>query len=255
MIDEFVVSNHLVAGAKVEELQLHKNFQARIVRVFRGDDAILAYKDTHIAYGDRVEVIIDADRREDVSAFFGDSIKQYAALNWISVAGGLSIGYLAALIEIPLPGGGSFALGTALGPLFAGLILGTLKRTGGVAWQVPASANTSLQQLGLMIFLAAAGLNAGRAFAATAFSLNGLLAMILGIAVVIAVIAGFILCARLFGKAVERASGGGCGMLGQPAVLQYALANSSDPRVMEGYTSVFAIALILKIFIIPFMLL
>lgn len=42
-------------------------------------------------------------------------------------------------------------------------------------------------------------------------------------------------------------------MLGQPAVLQYALENESDSRIMSGYTATFALALIYKILVIPVM--
>ena len=41
------------------------------------------------------------------------------------------------LIEIPLPGGLTFALGSAAGPLLVGMVLGALERTGPVVWGMP----------------------------------------------------------------------------------------------------------------------
>ena len=105
-----------------------------------------------------------------------------------------------------------------------------------------------------MMFLAAVGTASGPAFASTAFSLQGLTAILLAVLVSIAGCGTFLLLAALLGKSATRANGGVSGMLGQPAVLQYALENSSDSRIMSGYTATFAVALIFKIVIIPFLL-
>lgn len=255
VIESLYVSNKAVAGNTVEELDLFTNFGARVVRIRRGDQYILASADTRIDYGDEIELVMRASRRPDLKAFFGDSVKAYSSLDWISVAGGLALSVLFSLITIPLPGGLNFTLGTALGPLIVGLTLGTVQRTGRIAWKLPESINTAFQQLGLMMFLAAVGLSSGTAFVSTAFSLNGLLLMSLGAIVVLATYLTFFVIMRIVGKSVSRAVGGASGILGQPAVLQYALSNSSDNRIMAGYTTTFAIAILVKILIIPLLLL
>lgn len=253
-VQHFTVSNKDIAGNQVGNLALPGAFGARITRVRRADEIFLANDDTYLAYGDIVEVVLPAKRQREINSYFGDSIQSFAELDWIAVAGGLAIGFLFALIQIPLPGGSSFALGAAAGPLIAGLILGALQRTGKTAWQLPRSANYTLRQLGLMMFLAAVGTASGPAFASTAFSLQGLTAILLAVLVSIAGCGTFLLLAALLGKSATRANGGVSGMLGQPAVLQYALENSSDSRIMSGYTATFAVALIFKIVIIPFLL-
>lgn len=50
-------------------------------------------------------------------------------------------------------------------PAIAGLVLGYLSRTGRVAWQIGHGANVVLRQLGILMFLACAGLGSGTAFA------------------------------------------------------------------------------------------
>ena len=73
---------------------------------------------------------------------------------------GLVIGVALGLVSVPLPGG-SFSLGPAAGPLIVGMMLGALRRTGPIVWALPGSANLTLRQLGLLLFLAGLGLTAG----------------------------------------------------------------------------------------------
>lgn len=253
-VQEFSVSNQSIGGQRLGNLPLYKNHRAQVLRIRRGDDMILATDDTHVEMGDTVQVIVPSSRAEDVKAYFGDSVQSFSELDWIATAGGLAIGFLMALIEVPLPGGSSFALGSAAGPLFTGLILGSLQRTGRVAWQLPRTANYTMRQFGLMIFLAAVGVASGPAFVETAFTLGGLKTIILAAVISLAGCGGFLLIAYLIGQSAPRANGGMAGILLQPAVLQYAMENSSDSRIMSGYNATTALALIFKIIIIPFML-
>jgi putative transport protein len=66
-----------------------------------------------------------------------------------------------------LPGGILFSLGFAGGPLVAGLVLSAIRRTGPILWTLPYSANLTLRQIGLILMLAAIGINSGSAFLET----------------------------------------------------------------------------------------
>ncbi|SER60842.1 hypothetical protein [Corynebacterium cystitidis] len=143
-----------------------------------------------------------------------------------------------------------FTLGTALGPLIVGLTLGTIQRTGSIAWKLPESINTAFQQLGLMMFLAAVGLSSGTAFVETALSTKGLISMYVGAVIVVIVYGSFFLMMRLAGKSVSRFIGGAVGILGGAGVVEFAVGNSSDSRIVARYTATFAAALITKILII-----
>lgn len=252
-VQHFHVSNKDIAGNKVGNLPLYANYRARIVKVRRGDDEFLANDDTYLESGDVVEVALPVSRRNDIESYFGNSVQSFSELDWIAVAGGLFLGYLAALITIPLPGS-SFALGAAAGPLIVGMILGAVQRTGRTAWQVPRPANFTLRQLGLQLFLAAVGVASGPAFAQTAFSKSGLITVVLAVIIALITCGFFLLVMYFMGQSAPRANGGVAGVLGQPAVLQFALESTSDSRVMSGYTATFAIALIYKIVIVPVML-
>ncbi|ACP32464.1 aspartate:alanine exchanger family transporter [Corynebacterium aurimucosum] len=254
VIENVVVSNTDIAGRTVEDLNLFQRFGGRIVHVQRGDEEFLASFDTHLDAGDRVAVIGDQDRMGDIRDYFGDSVQGYSQLNWIAVGGGLFLGYLIALIVVPLPGGTSFELGFALGPLITGLVLGALHRTRRVPWKVPASINLALQQWGLVIFLASVGLASSEAFQSTAFSWMGLKSMVLAAIITVVAVAIFAVANRFLGQSETRTAGGISGIFGQPAVVNYATGMSTDSRIMTGYAATIVVAQIAKIVVIPLML-
>ena len=149
LVNETVaISNEDIEGRKVKELNLLSRYGARIVRVRRGDEEFLATNETHLESGDDLEIVVKHDRLGDVRDYFGDSVTAYSQLNWVALGGGLTIGYLISLIVVPLPGGASFELGFALGPLITGLVLGALHRTSRIPWQIPSPINTAFQQWG-----------------------------------------------------------------------------------------------------------
>ncbi|MBO0222960.1 transporter, partial [Vibrio parahaemolyticus] len=80
---------------------------------------------------------------------------------------GIALGLLLGNVTFDLPGGVEFKLGIAGGPLVMGLVLGALNRTGPILWQLPYSANLTVRQLGVILFLAGIGTRSGWTFAET----------------------------------------------------------------------------------------
>ena len=107
----------------------------------------------------------------------------------------------------------------------------------------PAAANLTIRQIGLMLFLAALGLNAGPQFASLLTSPDGWRAAVLAAVMVVA-------CCVL--QAIgAKFIGGIAGFLGQPAVLQAADARVTDERIEAAYATLFAFAIIIKILLLP----
>ena len=84
------------------------------------------------------------------------------------------------MLPVPLPGGGHFRLGIAGGPLLVALVLSKVDRSGPLLWNLPYSANLTLRQLGLVLFLAGVGTRAGDAFLSTLLSRGGVLLLASG---------------------------------------------------------------------------
>jgi hypothetical protein len=159
-----VVSSRRVAGVAIDSLGLDERFGATITRIRRGDVDLVAEPEMQLELGDRVRVVCARERMPDVSRFLGDSYRALGEIDVLSFGFGIAAGLALGAIALPLPGGGSFELGSAGGPLVVGLALGAIGRTGPMVWQLPYTASLTLRQFGTVIFLAGIGLRAGGTF-------------------------------------------------------------------------------------------
>lgn len=249
--ERIVVSNPDVAGRSVSELNVTKRFGAVITRVRRGDLDLLARDDLDLQLGDHVAVVVPTDELDDIAEWLGDSERRVAEVDGMAFGIGLVLGLLLGIVSFPLPGGQGFQLGAAAGPLIVGMLLGALRRTGPLVWTLPAAANLTIRQIGLMLFLAALGLNAGPQFASLLGSPEGWRAALLAAVMVVVCCVIQALGAKFIGLSSARAAGGIAGFLGQPAVLQAADARVADERIEAAYATLFAFAIIVKILLLP----
>lgn len=247
------VSSHEVAGRTVAELRLLRRFGATATRVRRGDVDILATDDLALQIGDRVRIVAPRDRMGEVARLLGDSERGAGELDPTGFALGLLIGLLVGVVAVPLPGGGTFELGLAGGPLVVGLILGRVQRTGPLLWAPPFQAGNALNQLGILLFLAYAGTNAGDDLVAALGSDEGVRILVAGL-----IVTGFaafsltVLGPVLAAIAGPRLAGVIAGFQTQPAVLTFANERfGGDARVNLGYALAYPVAMIVKVLVAP----
>lgn len=242
------VSNPAIAGRSLAELRLPQTYGALVTRVRRGDIDLLAHGDLVLELGDRVRVLSRRKDLSELSHLFGDSYKELSEINLLSMGIGLTLGLLLGAIAIPLPGGITFKLGLAGGPLIVGLILGALRRTGSLVWTLPYSANLTLRQIGLTFLLAGIGLRSGYTFLTT-FSASGGFSLFLGgmtITLTVAfvtLLVGYKLLNIPFAMLVGMLSG----LQTQPAVLSFGQEQAGNDLPNAGYALVFPIATIIKL--------
>jgi putative transport protein len=242
------VSRRELAGKRVAELNLPARFGALVTRVRRGDVDLLVDDDTVLELGDRVRVLAPRARLDEVTRFLGDSSRELSEVDVLSLGLGVALGLFVGLVPLPLPGGGTFKLGLAGGPLVVGLLLGVLGRSGPVLWQMPFGANLTLRQIGLVLFLAGVGTRSGWVFANNFGAANGLAlfgvgaALTLGTALLLLWV-GY----RLLRIPMGVLTGMLAGLQTQPAVLAYAVEQSDNELPNVGYATVYPVALIAKI--------
>ncbi len=242
------VSNPEVAGKRLRDLDLPRTQGAIITRLRRGDADILPHGDTVLELGDRVRVVTRRENLDNVSKYFGDSYRRLSEIDVVSLGLGMAIGLLVGMIPFPLPGGGTFTLGFAGGPLIVALILGWLERTGPIVWSLPYSANLTLRQVGLTLFLAGVGLRSGYSFVSTMAEGGGLAIFVAG-ALITAVSAVTLLFVgyRLLKIPMGLCVGLLAGMQTQPAVLAFASEQTRNDMPNIGYATVYPLATIAKI--------
>jgi len=220
---------------------------AHILHVRRYDMDIVPTPDLMLEFGDRVGVLMPPDKRAEIRAHFGDSVKATSEFSYVSLGLGMVMGVLLGLIPIPIPGVGTVTLGIGGGPLIVALILGKLRRTGPMLWTMPLPANIVLRNYGLAIFLAVVGINAGQPFVKTV-SETGLSMLFIGVAVllttvIIVLLVGYYLLKIPYDDLVGIASGA----TGNPAILVYSTRMAPTERPDIGYAMIFPSMTILKV--------
>ncbi len=252
--ERIILSNPDLAGRTVSELNLPARFGALITRVRRADLDLLARDDLALQLGDQVAVVVPVDQLDEVRSHLGDSERQVAEVDALALGVGMVLGLLLGMVSLPLPSGGAFQLGPAAGPLLVGMVLGAFRRAGPLVWTLPEAANLTIRQLGLLFFLAALGLGAGPQVAQMLAGPEALPA--LAISVVTVSVASLLMLGvgRMSGLSAARSAGGVAGFLGQPAVLQAANSRVQDERIESAYSSLFAVAIVAKILLVPLVL-
>jgi putative transport protein len=241
------VSSERVVGKRIAELDLQDQLAATITRLRRGDVDVVPTPDTRLEYGDRVRVLTRPANFPAVSQFFGDSIRGSAETDFGSVAIGMVLGALVGMAPLPLPGGSTVRLGLAGGPLIVALILGKLERSGRISWTIPVSANLTLRQIGLLLFLSGVGTNAGYAFRTTVQT-DGLRLLLAGTVITFAVtMVMLVLGYKWLKMPFDLLLGLVSGSQTQGACVAFAtdMTKSDVPNV--AYASIYPVAVIVKI--------
>jgi putative transport protein len=229
------------------------DFPVTISHVRRGDVQLLASSDLVIEFGDRLVMAVPVGRQADVRRFFGDSIRGNAELSFVSIGVGIALGLLVGMIPLPLPGGGSFALGVAGGPLVTALVLGWLGRTGPIGWRMPVVANLVLRNLGLSVFMGVVAIGAGAPFAKTVAS-NGAPILLGGAAVLLTLVLVVLGGGYALRIPFDDLLGICAGATGNPAILAAAARLAPTDRPDVGYAISFPSATIVKIIAVQLLL-
>ena len=243
------VSSRRVAGRRLADLDLEERYEATVTRVRRGDVDLVADPEMMLELGDRVRVVCPRKRMAEVTRLFGDSYRALGEIDVLSFSLGIAAGLALGAIAFPLPGGGTFELGFAGGPLIVGLLLGAVGRTGPLVWQPPYTASLTLRQFGVVIFLAGIGIRAGGSFGSALSDPSSAYVVLAGLVATSAAV-GLLLLAgtRLLRLAPETLSGLIAGAQTQPAVLAFAAEQIEDDRELNlGYASVYPVAIIAKL--------
>ena len=249
------VSNPDIVGRSLSELDLPHAYGAIVSRVRRGDIDLLARGDTVLELGDRVRIVAKRGDMTRLSALFGDSYKALSEVNLLSLSIGLALGVIIGVIPIPLPGGVRITLGLAGGPLLVGLLLGARRRTGGIVWTIPYSANLTLRQIGLTLLLAGIGVRSGYTFFTNFAASGGLQVFFAGLVITFTValltlILGYKVLKVPFGLLTGMLAGLGT----QPATLGFALQQADNELPNLGYALAFPVATITKVVVAQLLL-
>ena len=129
------------------------------------------------------------------------------------------------------------------------LLLGYIERTGPIVWTMPVSANLTIRQIGLVLFLAVVGVHSGPGFVRTLHTLGPAL-LLGGMAITLSVtLPALFVGYKLMKIPFDELLGVVSGIHTESAAVGFATSLVKTDRPESGYTSVYALALVLKVIV------
>lgn len=246
-----VVTRTALNGKVLGQLQLRNTYSVNVSRITRGDIKLLATDDLRLQYGDRVTVVGKHEAVNNVERFFGNSVKTLNEPNIGSIFLGLVLGLALGTIPINIPGMDTpIRLGVAGGPIIMGILVGALGPKLHFISYTTRSASLMLRKLGLSIYLACLGLDAGKGFFATVVRPEGAMWVALGLLITVlpVVILGLV---ALKTKRYDFGTICGilCGSMANPMALSYANDTLKGDMASVSYASVYPLGMFVRVVI------
>lgn len=246
-----VLTRTVLNGKRLGELHLRDVYGVNVSRVLRGDVKLLATDELRLQYGDRLTVVGEPKAVEHAESYLGNSVKTLNEPNIGSIFLGMVLGMVLGAIPLMLPGmNAPIRLGIAGGPIIMGIIVGALGPRLHFISYTTRSASLMLRKLGLSLYLACLGLDAGRDFLATVVRPEGLLWIAAGFALTIVpvLLVGYI---ALKMKKFDFGTICGilCGSMANPMALTYADDTIKGDTPSISYATVYPLSMFVRVII------
>lgn len=246
-----VLTRPALNGKYLGELQLRHTYGVNVSRVVRGDIKLLATNDLRLQYGDRVTVVGESKNMDDVESFLGNAVQTLNEPNLGSIFLGIILGLALGTIPISLPGiDAPIRLGIAGGPIIMGIVVGALGPRMHFISYTTRSASLMLRKLGLSIYLACLGLDAGKDFFATVVRPEGLLWVAIGfLLTIVPILIVGILMLRWRKYDYGTICGILCGSMANPMALGYANDTIKGDTASISYATVYPLGMFIRVII------
>ncbi len=262
-LDRQFVSRHIIVsrpeinGKKLGSLRLRNTFGITVSRVMRSGVKLLATPDLVLQLGDRLTAVGNAADIENAEKVIGNRVGSLNEPNLAVIFVGIFLGLALGTIPISFPGSSvPVKLGLAGGPILAGLLMGRFGPRLHMVTYTTRSANLMLRGIGLSMYLACLGLDAGKNFFDTLVGPQGLAWISLGFVITyLPVVIVGILSLRLFKFNFGETCGLLCGSMANPMALNYANDTMHDDSPAVSYATVYPLGMFLRVIIAQLLIL
>ena len=238
-------------GKRLDQLQLRSTYGVNVSRVTRGDIKLLATDNLRLQYGDRLTIVGPPADIDHVEAFLGNAVQTLNEPNLGAIFFGMLLGVAVGTIPIDIPGmTAPVRLGIAGGPIIMGIVIGALGPRVHFISYMTRSAGLMLRKLGLSLYLACLGIDAGGQFFETIVRPEGL--MWVGIGFVLTVVPVLIMgciALRLHKFDFGTICGILCGSMANPMALTYANDTIEGDTPSVSYATVYPLGMFIRVVI------
>lgn len=246
-----VLSKSVLNGKRLGQLHLRDAYNVNVSRVLRSDIKLLATEDLVLRYGDRLTLVGQPEAIDHAEKFLGNSVKTLNEPNLAIIFLGMLLGLALGTIPFTLPGMDSpIHLGIAGGPIIMGILIGAFGPRFHFIAYATRSASLMLRKLGLALYLACLGLDAGKDFLATVVRPEGLLWIGLGfVLTVLPVIIVGVVALRMKNFDFGTICGILCGSMANPMALGYANDTVNGETSNISYATVYPLGMFIRVII------
>lgn len=244
---DVVVTNREFFGRTLKELSFFQKYGVVITRVIRNELMFVPGRDTRLEPLDQIRVVGDPNDIDRFQKKCGHKPKSLQETDLLSLALGLLAGVVLGLTPFSFAGMPEVTIGLSGGLLLVSIALGHFGRIGWVSGRIPAAARNLMMELGLVFFLANAGVKAGGSFLAV-LKEQGIVLFLVGAGVtIVPMLTGFLFANQFLKVDLLRCLGGICGsMTSTPALGAIRGKTDSDIPVIS-YAAAYPVALILML--------
>ena len=254
-IDSQLVSHRIVItrseinGKRLGALRLRNQYGINITRIYRAGIVLLPTPDLTLQLGDRLTVVGEESAIAKVENVVGNTVKDLDEPNLVAVFIGMVLGLLLGSIPLTIPGiSFPVKLGLAGGPIVMGILVGAFGPRIHMVTYTTISANLMLRALGLSMYLACLGLDAGTHFFETVFRPEGALWVGLGFAItVIPVILVAAVSIKWMKIDFGSVAGMLCGSMSNPMALNYVNSTVDSDTPSVAYATVYPLTMFVRV--------
>lgn len=243
-------------GVKLGSLRLRNLYGINITRINRAGIDLLASPQLRLQLGDTLTVVGETASVDNVVKILGNEEKRLNEPNLIAIFTGLALGVILGSIPLQIPGMSMpIKLGIAGGPIIIGILMGAFGPRFHITTYTTQSANLMLRQIGIVIYLAGLGLDAGEHFFETVFCTEGLVWVGIGLALTLVpvLIVGFI-AGKFFKTRYAENVGMLCGSMANPMALNYANTTVDEDTPSVAYATVYPLSMFVRVILVQFVL-
>ena len=244
-----LVTNPKINGKTLGGLHFSSVHGVNVTRFTRHGMDLFASASLPLQVGDRLMVVGPQDAVDRVANLMGNSVRRLDAPNIATIFVGIFLGLIFGSLPIAIPGMPvPLKLGLAGGPLIIAILIGRYGYKMKLVTYTSTSANMMLREIGLVLFLASVGIKAGASFFETVVQGDGLLYVLTGFLITIIPILIVGPIARLkFKFNYFTIAGMLAGTYTDPPALAYANSICSKDAPALGYSTVYPLAMFLRI--------
>ena len=256
-LDNRIVSKDIVItrpglnGKKLGALKLRNTYAINISRVTRSGVRLLATPNLRLQLGDRLTIVGEASALQEVEKVLGNATNTLRDPNLAAIFIGIVLGLVLGSIPISIPGISTpVKLGLAGGPIIIGILIGSFGPRFRLVTYTTRSANLMLRGIGLSLYLACLGLDAGEHFFETVMRPEGAAWIGIGFAItLIPVIIMALVAMRINRLDFGSTCGMLCGSMANPMALNYANETLPGDNPAVSYATVYPLSMFSRVII------